>query len=232
MNKIAVYILCALTLFLGTGAVAEEIENLQELRSQVEAYLQDQMSNSAEIEVDVGSLDPRLALTRCEVPLLFEKTGQNQSQVRQLVSISCEGIKPWRIFVPAQVHRYGPVVVVNKPLARGTVLQEQDLDVKQMDLFSLHPGAVLDVSEAVGKVAQRPLTAGTVLTRNGLKNQLIIKKGQQVNIVAEKSGLRVQMTGIALENGHQDEVIRVRNKSSYRVVEGQVINEGEVKIYL
>ena len=71
-----------------------------------------------------------------------------------------------------------------------------------------------------------------MLTRNGLKNQLIIKKGQQVNIVAEKSGLRVQMTGIALENGHQDEVIRVRNKSSYRVVEGQVINEGEVKIYL
>ena len=51
-----------------------------------------------------------------------------------------------------------------------------------------------------------------------------------MTILSEAGGIQVRMNGEALADGTQGKVVRVRNASSKRIVEGEVIAKGMVKV--
>jgi flagella basal body P-ring formation protein FlgA len=65
-----------------------------------------------------------------------------------------------------------------------------------------------------------------------LKQPVVIKRGDQTVITAGSGGLRVRMTGKALEDGVLGEQIRVQNLSSKRTIQGEVQPDGSVLIGL
>ena len=57
-----------------------------------------------------------------------------------------------------------------------------------------------------------------------------IQAEQQVDIENTVSGINVTTVGIALENGHVGDIIKVKNLISDTVIEGFVINRKKIKI--
>jgi flagella basal body P-ring formation protein FlgA len=57
-----------------------------------------------------------------------------------------------------------------------------------------------------------------------------IQAEQQVDIENTISGINVTTVGIALENGHVGDIIKVKNLNSDTVIEGFVINRKKIKI--
>ncbi|MNJ71858.1 flagellar basal body P-ring biosynthesis protein FlgA [compost metagenome] len=55
-----------------------------------------------------------------------------------------------------------------------------------------------------------------------------MRRGQQVKILASHDGINAATLGEALENGGQDAVIRVKNLSSGKTIEGKVLEAGVV----
>jgi flagella basal body P-ring formation protein FlgA len=60
----------------------------------------------------------------------------------------------------------------------------------------------------------------------------LVRRGQKVVILAKIEGLRVKMQGIALQDGSQGMTIKVKNKSSRRIIEGTVIRPGTIMVNL
>ena len=58
----------------------------------------------------------------------------------------------------------------------------------------------------------------------------MIEKGQSVIINSNIANIKVIMEGIAEENGHFNEIIKVSNISSGRIIEGIIINEKKILI--
>jgi len=58
----------------------------------------------------------------------------------------------------------------------------------------------------------------------------MVSEGQSIIIFSDLYGINVRMQGSALENGHFNELIKVKNISSGKVVQGRVINEKKILI--
>jgi flagella basal body P-ring formation protein FlgA len=90
-------------------------------------------------------------------------------------------------------------------------------------------GATLsDPAEAVGQVARRTLTAGSVLLAGDLLTPRLVRRGDNVALVSRRGGVEVRMNGKALGDAGENQRVRVENLSSRRVVQGIVAADGEV----
>lgn len=221
-------------LLLITASTATASVDRQSLESIAAAASQHVQQNvrvpGATITPTVKSIDTRLRLARCATPL-ETFTPQNTTPKRNfVVGVKCSTPKPWKIYVPVSVAIERKVVVSMRPLARGHVLRPEDLDAQTHDVADIQATYFTDKSHIVGKSLKRSVPSGAFLHAALLDNPAIVKRGQKVTLMAERDGVRVKMSGTALEDGAINDQVRVENLSSKRRVEGTVLAHNLVKV--
>lgn len=120
--------------------------------------------------------------------------------------------------------------VLTRSIPKGGVLGPGDLAKKPLPPGGLPAGAVEDPSSLIGMRALRTLQAGGPLRADQFKPEPILHKGQKVEILLEKGGLKIVAPGEALEEGGSGQTIRVLNISSRRVVSARVEHPGGVRV--
>ena len=88
----------------------------------------------------------------------------------------------------------------------------------------------IDKNILVGREINQNLSRGQIIKVRHLKERFTVVEGQAIIIYADLDGINVKMDGNALQNGHLNEWIKVRNNSSGKVVEGKIINEKKILI--
>jgi flagella basal body P-ring formation protein FlgA len=96
-----------------------------------------------------------------------------------------------------------------------------------MDITSLR-NPCLDPGVVLGQKLKRPLRQGTPLDPATVEMPPVISRGETVTILLNQGTLSLTARGQALENGLQDETIRVRNNDSQRDISGRVAEPGVV----
>lgn len=183
-------------------------------------------------EIQVNSLDPRLRLAACDVPLTVSLESPTQPIGRVTCRIRCEGSSPWTVFVPAQVRLYRPVLVATRPLNRNALIQPGDAALAERDIGQLTQGYLTDLSQVAGKKLTRAVQTDQVLATIHVAMAEVIRKGDQVVINAHSGAISVKMPGEALSDGGLGEQIRVRNTRSQKIVRGRVVGPGSVEVQM
>lgn len=186
--------------------------------------------NGEGAEIKVGRLDPRLRLRKCDQELETFLPNGGRTTGNTTVGVRCPGTKPWSLYVPVTVNIYENVVVTGKALPRNTLLERSQLKLAKRNLAKLPQGYFVDPERLVGMKLKRNLSAGLPLTPTMVKAQTAVKRGQRVILVSRSRGVSVRMQGKAMDNGAMGELVRVRNLSSKRIVEGTITKAGEVLI--
>lgn len=206
---------------------------LQSIRNKSELFLQDQFSKSKiSPEISVGMLDERLKLPLCSSELEAFAPQGTVKFGSGTVGIKCTGTKPWTIYVPVKISGFTNIVVVSRNLRRGDIIKEHDLAYEKRDLSRLHHGYYINKGELTGKQLKKPLMRGNIVYQSATEEPDVIKRGQEVLLIADTKGISVQMKAKALMDGKIGQLIRVKNLSSKRVVEGRVVGGNAVKISL
>ncbi|VAW63981.1 Flagellar basal-body P-ring formation protein FlgA [hydrothermal vent metagenome] len=182
------------------------------------------------VEIKMGHLDPRLRLTKCEVPLTTSLAAGSRFAGKTTVHIRCSGAAPWTAFLSSHIRLYANVIKTAQPLTRGHILQKSDLIEGEENLGQLKYGFFTETQNLLGKQLTRRLPQNKIIKANYIKSPTLIKRGELVSIIAENSGYSVKMTGTAMMNGARGERIRVKNLSSKRIIEGIVKASGVVSI--
>lgn len=221
-------------LFTAAPSTATEIQSLSSIRSQAEEYVKSRIDlDPSDLEVRAEPLDVRLRLPKCsENTEAYIKGGQPLVS-RVAVGIRCTNdAHRWAIFVPVTITRYAKVVVSGRRLPRGQPINKSDVKVERRAITHLNGRYLTQVNEVTGHLAKRSLEKGKILYPSLLKRQNLVKRGQNVIILAENPIIQVRSKGVALANGRAGEKIRVRNTSTKKIVEGTITSEGYVKILL
>jgi flagella basal body P-ring formation protein FlgA len=87
-----------------------------------------------------------------------------------------------------------------------------------------------DVAELSGRTLKRPLGAGTALTVDAMADDLLVRRGQRVTLLASAGGLEVRAAGLAMSDAPAAGRVRVQNLSSNRIVEGVVETADVIRI--
>ena len=184
---------------------------------------------TAGLKVEEARVDDRLRLPRCEQPLAAEAAPGSRIGGRTTIEVRCPQ-PSWRVFVPVTLAVRLPVVVAARPLPVGRALGAADLALAERDAHGLTRGYFTRVEDAVGQQVSRALGAGEAVTPAVLRAGTVVRRGQQVTLLARTDGIAVRMGGEALADGGTGQRIRVRNLSSGREVEGVVRSADLVEV--
>jgi len=230
-------VLPALGLFGYSQAHAADLTLPEELIGATEGFLEfmveDYLERSeitARHEIQVNPLDPRLRLAACDSDLTQSLESPAQPVGRVTVRVSCEGSKPWTVFVPAQVRIFRPVVVVKTALRRDSIIGAGDVALVEQDVSLLNRGYVTEVEQVIGRKLTRATRTDQVLTPAMLQLAEAVRRGDQVVISARSGGINVRMQGEALSGGTLGQQISVRNLTSQRVIRARVAGPGQVEV--
>ncbi len=200
------------------------------LEGEIETHLQ-RSSRDARYEVQVNRLDNRLRLPICPQGALRADLESPAEPVgRVTVRLSCESDVRWRLFIPAQVSLFQPVLVTTRPLSRHSVVTAQDVTLLERDVGLLNNAYLTDLEQVDGLRLRRQVSADTVLTPNQLEQEEVVRRGDKVVISAANAQVSVRMPGEALESGNLGSQIRVRNSRSGREVKARISGPGQVEV--
>ena len=121
------------------------------------------------------------------------------------------------------------LITLKNNLKKGEVIQKHDLkfDYKSN---SVGKGFFESFDKLIGRKINQNLSKGQVIKTRHLKENFMVLEGQSIIIFSDLHGINVRMQGNALENGHFNELIKVKNISSGKIVQGKIINEKKILI--
>ncbi len=227
-------ILLAIVLFLSaTFCKADDFHSQDEIIASARAFLEAEqlVALGRAGEVRMGRLDPRLRLAACDGKLEAFLPPGAQGMGNTTVGVRCPA-PSWTLYISAQVIVQGQVLVTTRPLARGERLTEEHVQLVERDLASLPRGYFDDPQPVVGQQARRHLAADTVLNPQLIEAPRLVRRGEEVTLVADSNGFAIRSRGKAMADGSSGEVIRVRSRDSKRIIEGRVLSAGVVKVTL
>lgn len=181
-------------------------------------------------EIEVNNLDSRLKLAVCDMPLEGFLPLGSRLPGNTTIGIRCAGTKPWTVYISVSVKAKRMVVTANHPILRNATIAKSDIRLEERDVTTSADTYIYDPEHVLGKIAKRSIATSTVLTPDMLNAPLYVHRGQQVIIVAEDSGIQVRMSGTALMDGAEGQIIRAQNALSKRAVEGQVVQPGIIRV--
>jgi len=118
------------------------------------------------------------------------------------------------------------------PFPRGSKPSLAHLTTRLVDVLKQHAGSVFANAKLSGYQINANLKAGTALKWNHLAKVTLVQKGKIVDVFASGNGIYVTMKGMALQNGVEGGLVKVRNLSSEKEFQARVLNENSVKVHL
>jgi len=224
------FILALLVLALPTETFAREYESVENIRSVVQQYMRNKLVADKDSDFEIGHIDQRLKLDRCDQPLKVSDSGNSRFIGHNSLAVRCTGHKMWKIYVPVTILRYTEVLVMKQNQPRGSLLQESDVELRRLDISRLSNGYFTDKKEVQGKILKRSLRRGDILTSGALDVKKLVRRGDIVTIMASSNTLAIRVKGQALMDGRKGDVIRVKNHSSKREIQAVVVATGKVKV--
>jgi len=178
--------------------------------------------SAATLSLTAAPLDARLRLPGCDLPLEAFVTGDGQIHAQTTVGVRCAGAVRWTIYTSITAETVAPVLTARYALPLGAALTAADFQLQTRRLPGLLRNYLADPAALAGQRLRRPVSAGEPLSIDALAPAPLIRRGQQVVLVARGDGIEVRAAGIALSDGRFSDHIRVQNLSSQRIVEGVV----------
>jgi len=126
-------------------------------------------------------------------------------------------------------------VMLDIPVSARAI--ERDVEIRKEDIriagrwFTRMPSnSITDPAEIIGKRASVGIRPNSEITRGMVKNSILVKRGKVVRIILENGPMRILSVGLAEEDGSRNDVIRVRNTSSNKMVYARVVENSVVKV--
>lgn len=210
------------------------IESLENIRHTAEEFVLSKISpddhQDEKVVVQARNLDRRLTLPACSIALESYFPSSDKLDGNLSVGVECKGELPWKVFVGVLVERFGNVLVTNQSLPRGHLLAANDFRFQETNLTRLPTGYVQDPNQLIGLELRRNLSADQPMLFTYTQQPILIKRGEEVQIVATTGSIEVYSKGKAMQNASLGESISVKATNSGRVVEAVAKSQGVVEI--
>ena len=199
---------------------------------QAEQFLKQQLAIDYDGEVRVTSFSfDTSTLRECQNEVNYNIQDYKNLSSRVVVQASCSAPQ-WSVYFPFKAEILKTVVLTNRSLSKGSVLQESDLSLQKRNTLPFNHGYYENISEVIGLETSTAMRAGALLKPESLSSPILINRGDLVMIKAQVPGIIISMHGIAQNNGALGDLVKVKNSSSAKVVEGKVISRGAIQVLL
>lgn len=219
-----------LTVFIKQAFAIDNQPSYEQIQQIVTEHLLEKhpSTDSKKTRITVAKLDPRIVIQPCELPLIA--TSPDKNKVRNInVKVSCEGEKPWKLYISTKVEITEAVLIAAKTISKGDVLDASNVELAFIGVNKLRGERLNDTSIVFGGKAKRRITKGKTISKNSI---CLICKGDVVTITASSESFSIKTQGVALSSGNINDQIRVKNTRSNKVITPRIKAVNQVVINL
>lgn len=143
----------------------------------------------------------------------------------------CSGgnaVGQWALPVRAQL--WQNVWVTQAQLARGQSLDRSKLTLQKVDVLRERRTYLTEDIEPDGYDVAQGINPGRAIGTQDVIERPLVHRGDVVEVVASHGALDIHMKALALEDGGNNALIKMRNIDSSKDFTAQVLNENQVKV--
>jgi len=145
------------------------------------------------------------------------------------IAFAVDGQPVGNSIVRGRLEALGEIAVAAIALRKGELLTERSIRIEKRDLTGIDD-PYTSKTQLIGREASRTITAGAILDHDNVTEPSIIQNGDMVTIIARKGPMQLTTKGLAKENGHRGEMIRIKNISSNKIIHCRVERPGIVTV--
>ncbi|RAP36386.1 flagella basal body P-ring formation protein FlgA [Legionella quinlivanii] len=211
-----------------------ENQSLDVLRHKIELFVKEELPNQHydQINIVAENIDPRLHLQKCHKNQLEAfNPYQHLAKQHTTIGIRCkEPTNHWTIYVPVRITILKEVLVSSHSLAKGDIITDRDIYLQKQNVSFVSQDYIDNSDQALGLAVKKNIKEGQLITHSLLQKPWLVRKGEQILIQAINGNIKITMAAIALADGALNETIKVRNLTSKRVVDAQVVDVRKVTV--
>lgn len=122
------------------------------------------------------------------------------------------------------------VPVLSRNIGKGEKITQDDIELKATDKALIVAQDITDVNNIIGKTATRGLSRGKMITNEDIRNPITIAKNSTVSAIFRSENIEIKTLAVALEDGSDGDIIRMKNFDSGKVFKAVVQEDGSALI--
>ena len=195
------------------------------IRNAVEKALEQNHVND-EIEVEFNDRNLKILVPKNAeeaIRILQSQLDQRTGRFEVVVNINSTANEDQNIILKGKAFAIIPMPVPNKHIGAGQLINKKDITWRKVRIKQQSFGVVGSMEQLLDHVAKRPLTAGRLIRMSDIRPQQLIKKGEFVTLHFKNKTMSLSTRGVSVEPGSRNQVIRVKNPRSKRIIEARVL---------
>ncbi len=181
-----------------------------------------------------GKFEQSLLSENCDVSIV-RKFGSGFKGYQSFAFKICSGDSVREIMVQAFVRTFENVLVAKKDLKRGKVFDSEAelfefVGFEKIETTFLRDDYIVDVGSVLGKRLKMPVRKGEVIFESYFEDLPMVKAGEKVKLIASVGSVKIETIGIAKKDGRLNDLVRVLNPESGKLLLGKVIGRGVVAV--
>lgn len=133
--------------------------------------------------------------------------------------------------VDVEVEAPRQVVVATRALARGALVNADDVRLEAAAGDSVDTGPCTSLDEVLGKEAIRAIRAGQWLTADDVRAPIVVRRGDVITVYVRSPGVQVRTTARAKQDGALGDLISVESLLDRRSYYAQVSGIQTAEVY-
>lgn len=233
VNRLLQFIIgLALVFLLHTNTLlAGEQHSHEQIRSAALEFVRSKIPEDVIIkEIRAGEIDSRIHFKQCSRALETKATSNKHIAKSWTIGVRCLDKPAWSIYIPVKARLTRKMLVSKTTITRGEMITEYNITITEREISNQNLNHFSDMSDVTGREARRTIRPDRIIKSSMLQQALMVHKKETVLIYAKNHKLQISMKGTALNNGHYNQMIKVRNNSSKKIVDAVVIDRGVVAV--
>lgn len=132
----------------------------------------------------------------------------------------------------ATVKWYTPIVIAKTVIRNHEPFTSENCSIVEREVSPYRVTGYYDNFASLSKLRARGyISPGLVISHNHTEAPFLVTSGESVELVRETPNIRVSIRAKALENGRDQQWIRVENLNTKKVVQAKVVKSGQVSLH-
>ncbi len=193
------------------------------LKKDVEQFLKKNFKN---IEVESISYPNFKTIKGTKLQVKIRKRSQTSTHIYLTYEIYKNGVLVKRFSIPVRYKKISYVVFSKEFIKRGETITKEKLELKKYIGNPRH--LITSLQEILGSRAKINIRKGIPIKDYMIKPNYLVNRGSSVKIIYNKGLIHIELLGRALENGLLNQIIKVKNISTGKVIPCKVIGKNQV----
>lgn len=215
-----------LLLSLGSAVVAESARDII-IKKVYESFELDKSIYTIEILTDEIK-SKNISYSQISVKPLYQTTAIGRFAIVLMVTRS--EAKVQKETIRLYIRKYSDVLVAGERIKRFDNITLTKVSIERKEITTLREDPLISLKSVTNMRARRNIAKNRVLTKADIEKKPVVESYSNVHIIYVSGLCRITAEGKALEDGQTGELIRVKNKSSGKIVFARVVDKNLVQV--